>query len=86
MATHGYERDGAYVHQLSTTYARTPSQRRMEIGFSNGSLFYARWGDVIRAEEGRAAQIVAAQGVARPDGWRGRGARRGSRIRRRDGA
>ncbi|HEX2078824.1 MAG TPA: glycosyltransferase [Longimicrobium sp.] len=54
VATHGYERDGAYVHQLSTTYARTPSQRRMEIGLRNGSLFYERWSGVIRAEEGRA--------------------------------
>lgn len=53
VATHGYERDGAYVHQLSTTYARTPSQRRMEIGLRNGGLFYARWGDAIRAEDGR---------------------------------
>ena len=53
VATHGYERAGGYLHQLSTTYARTPSQRRMEIGFRNGSLFFARWLDVIRAEEGR---------------------------------
>ena len=53
VATHGFERGGAYVHQLSTTYARTPSQRRMEIGLRNGSLFYARWGDAIRAEDGR---------------------------------
>lgn len=52
-ATHGYERDGAYIHQLSTTYARTPSQRRMEIGFRNGSTFYGRWAETIRAEEGR---------------------------------
>jgi glycosyltransferase involved in cell wall biosynthesis len=53
IATHGYERDGAYVHQLSTTYARTPSERRMAIGLKNGRLFYDRWDDVIRADEGR---------------------------------
>jgi GT2 family glycosyltransferase len=52
-ATHGYERDGAYVHQLSTTYARTPSARRMAIGLKNGGLFYERWTDTIRAEASR---------------------------------
>jgi O-antigen biosynthesis protein len=54
VATHGYERDGAYLHRLSTTYARTPSERRMAIGLKNGTLFYTRWMDVIRAEDGRA--------------------------------
>lgn len=69
VATHGYERDGAYVHQLSTTYARTPSQRRMEIGFRNGSLFYSRWADTIRAEEGRTrASWLRRAGAA---GWMG---------------
>jgi glycosyltransferase involved in cell wall biosynthesis len=67
VATHGYERDGAYVHQLSTTYARTPSQRRMEIGFRNGGLFYARWSGVIRAEEGRARKTWPRR--ASPAGW-----------------
>jgi GT2 family glycosyltransferase len=85
VATHGYERDGAYVHQLSTTYARTPSQRRMEIGFNNGSLFYARWSDVIRAEEGRArtswlrrTPLAGWMAVARRAAW--------FAARRRDGA
>jgi hypothetical protein len=67
VATHGYERDGAYVHQLSTTYARTPSARRMDIGFRNGSLFYERWGDVIRAEEGRARKTWLRR--TSPAGW-----------------
>jgi GT2 family glycosyltransferase len=53
VATHGFERDGAYVHQLSTTYGRTPSARRQEIGFRNGSLFYQRWTDAIRRGHAR---------------------------------
>ncbi len=85
VATHGYERDGAYVHQLSTTYARTPSQRRMEIGFRNGSLFYTRWGDVIRAEEGRGRTSWPRR--MSPAGWMAV-ARRAAwfATRRRDGA
>jgi GT2 family glycosyltransferase len=67
VATHGYERDGAYVHQLSTTYARTPSQRRMDIGFRNGTLFYSRWMDAIRAEDGRARKSWLRR--ASPAGW-----------------
>ncbi|MBW3656179.1 MAG: hypothetical protein KY444_08725, partial [Gemmatimonadetes bacterium] len=53
VAAHGYERDGAYVHQLSTTYARTPSAARQAIGLRNGLLFYERWSDAIRREHGR---------------------------------
>lgn len=67
VATHGFERDGAYVHQLSTTYGRTPSQRRMEIGLRNGSLFYARWMEAIRAEEGHARRSWLRR--ASPAGW-----------------
>lgn len=54
VATHGFERDGAYVHQLSTTYGRTPSARRQEIGLRNGRLFYDRWSDAIASGHGRA--------------------------------
>ena len=67
VATHGYERDGAYVHQLSTTYARTPSARRMDIGLRNGSLFYSRWMDAIRAEDSRARKSWLRR--ASPAGW-----------------
>jgi GT2 family glycosyltransferase len=66
-ATHGYERDGAYVHQLSTTYARTPSQRRMDIGLKNGSLFYARWTETIRGEADRPRASWLRR--ATPAGW-----------------
>jgi GT2 family glycosyltransferase len=67
VATHGFERDGAYVHQLSTTYARTPSERRMAIGLKNGSLFYSRWMDAIRAEDTRARKSWLRR--ASPAGW-----------------
>jgi glycosyltransferase involved in cell wall biosynthesis len=53
VATHGYERDGAYLHRLSTTYARTPSERRMAIGLRNARLFYGRWAETIRRGAGR---------------------------------
>jgi GT2 family glycosyltransferase len=66
-ATHGYERDGAYLHQLSTTYARTPSQRRREIGLHNGSLFYQRWSGAIRADEARPRASWLRR--ATPAGW-----------------
>ncbi|SOD02589.1 Glycosyltransferase, GT2 family [bacterium JGI 053] len=48
IATHGYERDGAYLHAVSSTYGRTVSERRMELGLRNARLFFARWGDAIR--------------------------------------
>ena len=67
IATHGYERVSGYQHQLSTTYARTPSQRRQEIGFRNGSLFFERWSETIRAEAGRTRASWLRR--ATPAGW-----------------
>ena len=54
IATHGYERDGAYVHALSSTLNRTPSERRMAVALKNARLFYERWRDTIAAEQSRA--------------------------------
>jgi glycosyltransferase involved in cell wall biosynthesis len=67
VAAHGYERDGAYVHQLSTTYARTPSAGRQAIGLRNGLLFYERWSDAIRREHGRPRTSWRRRATAR--GW-----------------
>jgi GT2 family glycosyltransferase len=53
VAAHGYERDGAYLHRLSATYARTPSERRQAIGLRNATLFHDRWTEAIRAGAGR---------------------------------
>ena len=76
VATHGYERDAAYVHAVSSTYGRNPAAHRMAIGLRNARLFFERWGDQIRAEGGRpreswrrraspAAWLAAAKQMAR---------------------
>lgn len=53
VATHGYERDGAYEHLLSTTYGRTPSEGRQAIGLRNALLFHGRWDATIAREATR---------------------------------
>jgi GT2 family glycosyltransferase len=53
IATHGYERDGAYVHALNSTLGRTPSERRMELGLRNARMFFDRWSEAIRREHSR---------------------------------
>lgn len=67
VAAHGYERDGAYLHHLSTTYARTPSERRMAIGLANARRFFGRWMDAIRADAGRPRRSWLRR--ATPAGW-----------------
>jgi GT2 family glycosyltransferase len=54
ITTYGYERTGVYEHRLSTTYGRTPSARRMELGLRNARRFFGRWGARIAEEHGRA--------------------------------
>src|SRR3954447_26100143 len=54
VATHGFERDGAYVHAVTTTYGRPPSERRMAQGLRNARLFFARWSEAIRTAHPRA--------------------------------
>ncbi|HET7231345.1 MAG TPA: glycosyltransferase [Longimicrobium sp.] len=53
IATHGYERDGAYLHAVSSTLSRTPSERRMALGLRNALIFFERWGGTIRREHPR---------------------------------
>jgi len=53
IATHGYERDGAYLHAVSSTFGRTPSEKRMAQGLRNARIFFERWGDSIRREHPR---------------------------------
>ncbi|HEX8244319.1 MAG TPA: glycosyltransferase [Longimicrobium sp.] len=67
VATHGYERDGAYVHALSTTYGRTPSERRQAAALRNARIFYARWGRAVEEGHGRARRHW--RRVATPAGW-----------------
>ena len=51
VATHGYERDGAFVHQGSSTFAKFALDTVQDL--RNGLLFHQRWGDAIRREPPR---------------------------------
>jgi hypothetical protein len=53
IATHGYERDQAYQHLLSTTYARTPSETRQAKALRNALIFHERWDATIAREHAR---------------------------------
>lgn len=52
VATHGYERDGAFVHLGSSTF--TKFSLNLEQDLRNGLLFHQRWDDTIRSEPNRA--------------------------------
>jgi GT2 family glycosyltransferase len=69
VATHGFERDGAYLHAVSSTYGRTVSERRMEQGLRNALIFFERWSDTIRREAGRVRSAWRRR--ATPAGWAG---------------
>lgn len=69
IATHGYERDGAYLHAMSSTYARTPSQRRMAAMLKNARLFHQRWAQAVAAGDGRPLRSWRRR--ATPAGWLG---------------
>ncbi|HXG54116.1 MAG TPA: glycosyltransferase [Vicinamibacterales bacterium] len=56
VATHGYEREGAYVHLLSSTMSKTPSERLKANALRNGKLFHARWDAHIAARQGHRYQ------------------------------
>jgi O-antigen biosynthesis protein len=47
IATHGYERDGAYLHALNSTLSRTPSERHQAFALRNARLFWERWGSEV---------------------------------------
>jgi len=52
VATHGYERLGAYVHLGSTTLGK-PSQKYLDRVLANGRLFHERWDPVIASTHPR---------------------------------
>ncbi len=56
VATHGFERDGAYQHLLSTTYGRTPSERRQAAALRNALVFHERWDAAIARDHRRRLQ------------------------------
>jgi GT2 family glycosyltransferase len=51
VATHGYERDGAFVHLGSSTFAKFALN--LEQDLKNGLLFHRRWDETIRREPNR---------------------------------
>ncbi|HEY0546080.1 MAG TPA: glycosyltransferase [Pyrinomonadaceae bacterium] len=51
IATHGYERVGAYQHLGSTTLEFSPQYKERVL--RNGQLFHERWDEVIRREHPR---------------------------------
>ncbi len=67
IATHGFERGGAYLHALSSTYGQTASERRMALGLRNAKLFFGRWEETIRREHPRAKRTWTRK--ATPAGW-----------------
>jgi glycosyltransferase involved in cell wall biosynthesis len=52
VATHGYERVGAYEHLGSTTIGAISDAYKARV-LKNGRLFHERWDDAIRAQSGR---------------------------------
>jgi glycosyltransferase involved in cell wall biosynthesis len=53
IATHGFERAGAYDHLVSSTLSRTPSEQRMALGLRNARIFFERWCSVISSDSVR---------------------------------
>jgi GT2 family glycosyltransferase len=53
IATHGYERVGAYTHLGSTTISRGFSEQYKARVLHNGTLFYDRWRETIAAQAAR---------------------------------
>jgi GT2 family glycosyltransferase len=51
VATHGYERDGAFVHLGSSTL--TKFALNLDHDLRNGLLFHERWDETIRREPDR---------------------------------
>jgi GT2 family glycosyltransferase len=51
VATHGYERDGAFVHLGSSTFAKFALNLDQDL--RNGRLFHARWDETIRSQPDR---------------------------------
>jgi len=68
IGAHGYERDRAYEHAVSSTLGRTPSERRMALGLRNARIFFGRWEEQIRHEHPRARTSWRRRATAA--GWR----------------
>lgn len=66
VATHGYERVGAYQHLGSMTLGPLSASYKERV-LRNGRLFHARWDATIRHESGRARRTWWRR--ATPAGW-----------------
>jgi GT2 family glycosyltransferase len=66
VATHGYERLGAYEHLGSTTVGRLSEEYKARV-LRNGRLFHQRWDPTIAAESTRSRQTWLRQPTAA--GW-----------------
>jgi glycosyltransferase involved in cell wall biosynthesis len=66
VATHGYERLGAYFHLGSTTVG-TPSERYKQNVLRNGRLFHSRWDETIKRDHARARRTWRRQATV--PGW-----------------
>jgi glycosyltransferase involved in cell wall biosynthesis len=81
VATHGYERAGAYVHLGSTTVGVLSDGYKQRV-LRNGLLFHERWDATIRRESSR--QRRSWWRCATPSGWwwmAARGAQRATPLR-----
>jgi GT2 family glycosyltransferase len=66
VATHGYERVGAYQHLGSTTVGTLSDQYKQRV-LKNGRLFHERWDETIRQDARRTRKTWWRQ--ATPAGW-----------------
>ena len=66
VATHGYERVGAYQHVGSSTVGTLSDQYKQGV-LRNGRLFHERWDDAIRADAERSRRVWRRR--ATPSGW-----------------
>ena len=53
VATHCYERLGAFTHLGSTTLGKMPSDKHKAMVLPNGKLFHDRWSDTVRRQHPR---------------------------------
>lgn len=88
VATHGYERDRAYRHLLSSTIGRTPTAKRETTIVRNAHLVFSRWEEMIARGHGRERKVWRRRlGVAGAAGTAGAMLRTlGRRLTRRQGA
>lgn len=53
VATHCYERLGAFTHLGSSTLGKMPSDKHKAMVLPNGKLFHERWAETVRAQHPR---------------------------------